>query len=400
MNDDLPARLTALAEDVTPVDLHSRVLATSRKLAWQRSALAGSVALTVVGVIAGSALALTPTSQTVTPADSPSPAAPQTTDTPTPAASLSARPSPTGTAIDLANSTLDIPAWPGDTSPHCQGTKTLTDGVAPGAASGPTRHIVLGKVVTGDVNHDGTLDTVAVIRCRTGQNPMSQLVAFEAGPSGGVRTIGRIVGPARLQTTTELSTIFDLKVSDEGDIQAEVGDFTGLTDQDSAQYSQHQFRTYRWDGQKFAQHAGPTSFAKNPNFSRLTVTTTDLQFGPLTGGQRTGTLKVTVHNDGAGPAWGTTLSIWAPGFVLRSGSGWDGCTPYPSGPDRVGAKCVIGKLQPGETRTFTYGFSTGSGSVDPAGAETYVHGVAEDGEDPEGPRPGSTSEAKFKVTAS
>ncbi|MEV6526167.1 hypothetical protein AB0M43_29920 [Longispora sp. NPDC051575] len=400
MNDDLHARLTALAEDVTPVDLHSRVLATSRKLAWQRSALAGSVALTIVGVIAGSALALTPTLRAVTPADSPSPAATLPTPTPTPAAALSTSPGPTGTAIDLANSTLDIPAWPGDNSAPCQGTKTLTDGVAPGATSGPTRHIALGKVVTGDVNHDGKLDTVAVILCRTGQNPLSQLVAFEAGPSGGVRTIGRIVGPAPHRTTSELATIFDVKVTDEGDIQAEVGDFTGLLDQHSAQYSQHQFRTYRWDGQKFAQHAGPTSFAKNPNFSQLIITTTDLQFGPLTGGQRTGTLKVTVHNDGAGPAWGTKLAIWAPGFVLRTGPGWDTCTPIPSGEYRVGAECVIGKLQPGETRTFTYGFSTGSANVDPAGAETYVVGRARDGEDSEGARPGSSSEAKFNVTAS
>ncbi|GIG57989.1 hypothetical protein Lfu02_23610 [Longispora fulva] len=396
MNNDLHTQLAALAEDVAPVDLHSRVLASSRRLAWQRGTLAGGVALAVVGVVAGSAMALTPTPRsTIIPADTPGPSVSQSAS-PTP--STSPEPAMTGTPIDLANATLDIPAWVFDKSPQCRGQQTLADGTGPGTPQGAPRNIVLGKVVTGDVNHDHVLDTVAIIRCRTGQNPLTQIVAFDQDATGTVHTIGQVVADTTPDGDPhELAVIFDVAVTAEGAVQAEVGDFSGLRDADSAQYSQHQTRTYGWDGQKFHQTGGPTSVGKNPHFAKLVVTSTDLTFGPFTGGQRTGTLTVTVHNDGMGAAWNTSVAIWAPGAVRQSGTGWTGCTRDANQPDKFGAHCALGKLQPGETRTLTLEFTLPYSSIDTTNTDSYVFGIARHAEADGDYRGSTTSEAKFAL---
>jgi hypothetical protein len=63
---------------------------------------------------------------------------------------------------------------------------------------------------------------------------------------------------------------------------------------------QFQWRGYRWNGSAFTQISGPTKFPPNKKVNDLSVTTTDLVFGPPVDGVRHGSMTVTARE--AGPA--------------------------------------------------------------------------------------------------
>ncbi|WP_330439396.1 hypothetical protein OHB44_01125 [Micromonospora sp. NBC_00821] len=90
MNDQrLRLDLTALADEVTSVDLRDRTLRTSRRLGIQRAVATSAAALVLIAAAAGTAFAIRPDqSPTPLPADTPS-----VTATPTPSASPTPTPS-------------------------------------------------------------------------------------------------------------------------------------------------------------------------------------------------------------------------------------------------------------------------------------------------------------------
>ncbi|MEU8152792.1 hypothetical protein AB0B94_03895 [Micromonospora sp. NPDC048986] len=100
MNDQrLRLDLTALADEVTSVDLRDRTLRTSRRLGIQRAVATSAAALVLIAAAAGTALAIRPDqSPNPLPADTPS-----VTATPTPSASPTPTPS---------NSAGDTPGAP------------------------------------------------------------------------------------------------------------------------------------------------------------------------------------------------------------------------------------------------------------------------------------------------
>ncbi|RAO08535.1 TolB family protein [Micromonospora noduli] len=90
MNDQrLRLDLTALADEVTSVDLRDRTLRTSRRLGIQRAVATSAAALVLIAAAAGTAFAIRPDqSPTPLPADTPSvTATPTPTPTPTPSTS-------------------------------------------------------------------------------------------------------------------------------------------------------------------------------------------------------------------------------------------------------------------------------------------------------------------------
>ncbi|MEV4654599.1 hypothetical protein [Micromonospora sp. NPDC049301] len=93
MNDQrLRLDLTALADEVTSVDLRDRTLRTSRRLGIQRAVATSAAALVLIAAAAGTAFAIRPDqSPTPLPADTPSvTASPSPTQSPTPTPSTSA----------------------------------------------------------------------------------------------------------------------------------------------------------------------------------------------------------------------------------------------------------------------------------------------------------------------
>ncbi|MFE9915739.1 hypothetical protein ACFYPG_11310 [Micromonospora sp. NPDC005553] len=97
MNDQrLRLDLTALADEVTSVDLRDRTLRTSRRLGIQRAVATSAAALVLIAAAAGTAFAIRPDqSPPPLPADTPSvTASPSPTPTPTPTPSSSAGDTP------------------------------------------------------------------------------------------------------------------------------------------------------------------------------------------------------------------------------------------------------------------------------------------------------------------
>jgi hypothetical protein len=67
-----------------------------------------------------------------------------------------------------------------------------------------------------------------------------------------------------------------------------------------------QTRDYRWDGHRFVQVGGPTSFHA-PATVHLSVTASPMHFQKPAGGSRAGSIAVTITNAGASPV--TSVSV-------------------------------------------------------------------------------------------
>jgi hypothetical protein len=84
------------------------------------------------------------------------------------------------------------------------------------------------------------------------------------------------------------------------------------------------------------------------------VTSTALAFGAPSGGVRTGTLKVTVHNGGTGRA-SLTVSLQLPTFVELVAQ--TGCTAEAQAYDLY-VVCTLGPVEGGATRDIALTFRT------------------------------------------
>jgi hypothetical protein len=121
------------------------------------------------------------------------------------------------------------------------------------------------------------------------------------------------------------------------------------------------------------------------------VTSTNLAFGPVSGGNRTGTMKVTVRNGGPSPA-PFRIGFQLPTYAVKV-SRPAGCTSE-AYPTIVAVQCVGGRLDVGATRTltFTYRAPAGDTTVD------YLPGVTVTvGEGMGDPVP-DNDQADFKIT--
>ncbi|WP_018347935.1 hypothetical protein [Longispora albida] len=409
----LRSQLTLLSEDVTSVDLRDRVLTTSRKLAFQRSAMLSGSALAVIGLVAGSAFALAPstpeasvpagtTQPTVAAAPEQTPeqsAAPAPVQTVTPGSTAGAGSTkPSFQPIDLRNATLTIPGWQTGLSQgfnnDCSGMRKLTNGRT---AANTTGHLEVMDAVAADVDRDGSQDAVGLFKCQGQQGDARQIIAFGRTADGGIRTIGTVVATSNTRKPgTDLAQILTVKAAGDGSISAKVGDFAGMeTDAIDAKYRIDQERVYRWNGQRFAQTGGPASFPANPNFARLAVSSTDLAFGPAVNGKRQGTLKVTLANQGAGDAELVWAVVYVPLNVSAAGPLPDNCTLDGTTIEGRGIRCMkLSTIKAGASRVLEFKLALDTRTA----PDTSNLTISLNGDHPSGLQPSPGVGGTYKLT--
>ncbi|PSK65368.1 hypothetical protein B0E53_02686 [Micromonospora sp. MH33] len=305
----------------------------------------------------GPAQTATPTPSETTTSPTPPPPAPSTAS-PTPAA-------PNGriSRSQLLAARIDLPAWrPGQV---CK--------------AGPTRiadtyrqegDVLLEDLAYGDVDGDGAVETVALLRCLIFQSGPSQVVVLDRDAAGRIVVLGQVTrseapGPQWLLA---------VQVTSRGTVRVEMADI-GPGGGWSLDWSQRQWRGYRWTDKGFTQVDGPSSFGPNKHLVDLTVTAGDVAWGAKEAdGTRTGTITVTVRNLSQVPADLVELHLRMQVGTTADGGDWSACQggPPPKGP----IICRFGPLGPGATRTFRFGLrnsntasGTGIAEVTPIGTE-------------------------------
>ena len=296
---------------------------TARRRRTARTVGLGCAAVIIVGVPAVTGVALanrdhaTPagTGNATPTASSPAPTSP----TPAPSGSTVSIPPDVGSAVtapalrcdgasptrggnagliptDLCNATLEIPAWP-DAATNCpsgqvkftKGQHYIADSLSVDLGTG----IVAGPpgAATIDFDHDGANDLAVAVSCG-GQGWYTQVLAFTRDEQGGVRLLGTVLPSNAVPQVKAVAT------TPHGYVRVQVADFPGVVGQ-SQPFAQTQWRTYRWADDHFAQVEGATSFPVNPKVTDLAVSATGLVFDAPPGGQRSGTMTVTVRNTGS-----------------------------------------------------------------------------------------------------
>lgn len=317
----------------------------------------------------------------VHPSYSPSPSG-----SPTPSASPSASATPSAapdgkiSLKDLGNATLDIPAWPADSlgAKYCPAKRQkFTDGTAPG--SDPAYgHTAIRNVAYADVDHDGAQETVALVDCVL-QGMESQVVVFDRDGSGNIVTSAQVLTEDKV-----IRYVFAVRGEADGSVSVQVGDLA-ICCSTTPDMVEHQWRTYAWNGERFAQTAGPTAFhpATQANDLAMTTSVTGLAFGPVQDGVRKATLSVKVSNNGPARAPGLRLDISAsvsymgtadlgqkqPGLApLRLATVVPGCrfltAPDPTLTSRTfpHIECHLAGLAAGASRVYTFTLASPTGN--------------------------------------
>ncbi|MBM0234029.1 hypothetical protein JNW91_20580 [Micromonospora sp. STR1_7] len=216
----------------------------------------------------------------------------------------------------------------------------------------------------GDVDGDGAVETVALVQCVLGTGGPMQVVAFDRDEEEKVVTLGRVVAT----TIDKPQWLFALDVVDDGTVRVQVGDIApggGWP----GEWSQRQWRGYRWKGSAFAQVSGPTSFGPNPHSADLAVTATELVLSTADDGSRTGETTVRIRNKGTAAVPHATLRLNVPSAVRPDVDGWGPCGNEPQETSQP-VTCDLGRIAAGAEVTLTLSFraavgaTVGKGSAD------------------------------------
>ncbi|NYH43524.1 hypothetical protein HNR22_003251 [Micromonospora jinlongensis] len=283
---------------------------------------------------------------------------PTPTPTPTPSPSVtsdgpaSAAPDGRISRAQLLGASVTLPAWRA-------GRGCPTTGVR---ISGDDREGVNWLVALdhGDVDGDGAVETVALVQCVFGTKGPMQVVAFDRDKAGKVITLGRVVAT----TIDKPEWLFALDVVGDGTVRVQVGDIApggGWP----AEWSQRQWRGYRWKGEAFAQVSGPTTFGQNRHDVNLVVTATNLVLAETPDGSRVGTVTVRIHNT-TGAASYVALRLGLPATVRPDGDGWAACRNDPE-TTREPVTCDLKGLDGGKEVVLTLGFRVAAGTTVAAG---------------------------------
>ena len=267
---------------------------------------------------------------------------------PPPTGSPSPTEAPVGRRIggpgELLGSMLTL-SWPdGSVNETCGGAFTVVDGFA----------TVMGQsTMSLDVDGDGSREIVAEIFCPMEQAGPTLLVALRPHPDTPT-ILGTVLATAWDGSPVDPegrgpATIRDYVGLDDGTIQVDVSDkFTCCGA--SRQSAVVQQRTYGWTGSSFAQVAGPTTFVADSTVADIEVTVPTLAFSAPAGGYRTGTLSVTIHNNG--PQTAAAVSVYIEhqfGIETPWGGDWFRCLWE----GQISAVCELGDVAPGQTVTLT-----------------------------------------------
>jgi len=350
LHGDFAAYRSALIAAVEPAG-PAAVRSTVRRRRRMAVAATGALALALVAApVVGYAALNRDGSSPPLPAGSADPV--PNTGAPTPTATPSATASPTTGRIDRADlltARLDLPAWGPDGSCPTEGVR-LVDG------EGDVGDVRLENATRGvryiDVDGDGTAETIAVLECLTRDlvPPPQQVVAFDRDATGRIVTIGQVAHP----NTDQPEWFRSLEVRPDGSVRIEVW-LNPPSDGSSPTSANRQSRTYRWDGQRFVQTGGPSSFPE-PAPAKLTITATDLVYGPPDeNGMRRGTMTVTITNTG-GSEGQPIVTFPSRDSDEPEHTEWSDCRPLTAKPD--GYRCLVEPLAPGKRKTYTFPFFT------------------------------------------
>ncbi|WP_433551624.1 hypothetical protein ACQP08_29435 [Micromonospora zamorensis] len=279
---------------------------------------------------------------------------PTPTPTPTPSPSVtsggpaSAVPDGRISRAQLLDASVTLPAW--RAGPGCPTSQTRI--------SGDDREGVNWLVALdhGDVDGDGAVETVALVQCVLGTRGPMQVVAFDRDEAGKVVTLGRVVAT----TIDKPQWLFALDVVSDGTVRVQVGDIApggGWP----AEWSQRQWRGYRWKGEAFAQVSGPTTFGQNRHDVNLVVTATNLVLAETPDGSRAGTVTVRIRNE-TGLASYVALRLGLPATVRPDGDGWAACRNDPE-TTREPVTCDLKGLDAGKEVVLTLGFRVAAGTT-------------------------------------
>ncbi|GHJ11790.1 hypothetical protein TPA0907_61570 [Micromonospora humidisoli] len=293
---------------------------------------------------------------------------PDATGTPTPTAPTTPTggPPPTGagpTATppdgrisrgELLATPVTLPTWPTGAACPTAGVRLTADGQE-------GRNALL-ALAHGDVDGDGAQETVVLVQCVFGTHGWQQVVAFDRGTAGRIVTVGRVVVSARERP----QWLIGVQVRGDGVVRVQVGDIYPGGGW-AGEWSQRQWRGYRWDGGSFRQVSGPTGFPTNPHEVNLVVTATELVLGVAPDGSRTGSTTVRVRNTGTAPARSVALRFDLPAALRPDGDGWAACRSAP-GTTGGPVRCEVAGLAPGAEIRLVLGLRVAGD--DPPGAGT------------------------------
>ncbi|WFE51687.1 hypothetical protein [Micromonospora sp. WMMD1155] len=330
----------------------------------------GATATTALALFGGSAIGYAAMSG---PDHQPGPVdpTPSISASPTPDGSTSPTPGPSVTTggpasavpdgqlsrAQLLGASVTLPAWRA-------GRGCPTSGVR---ISGDNREGVNWLVALdhGDVDGDGAVETVALVQCVLGTRGPMQVVAFDRDEQGKVIALGRVV----VTTIDKPEWLFALDVVDDGTVRVQVGDIApggGWP----AEWSQRQWRGYRWTGDAFAQVTGPTTFGPNRHDVNLVVTATNLVLAEDADGSRIGTVAVHIRNT-AGSAAHVALRLGLPPEFRPDGSGWAACRNDPE-TTREPVTCDLDRLDTGKEIKLVLGFRVPAGTVGTGKADVHA----------------------------
>jgi hypothetical protein len=349
--------------DPRGVDL---VYETVRQRRRNRVVAVGAVAVALIGgptlgfALAGGEGTAPPVGgepSVTTPAASPSPS-PSRSAEPAPAASGTPT-APDGriSLAELTRAKLDLPPWPAMATAACK--------------SGEVDF--LGEPAYSDVDRDGAQETGMLLRCDTqSEVTVFKVVVFDRDAAGAIVTLGQV-----LATTfdgregVDVRKVWSIQAAPGGQIRVDVGDYHPCCGV-APDVAQHQWRTYGWDGQRFAQTAGPRAFGPNPKVTDLSVRAGELVMTQQPGGNWRGTLSITYRNAGPSPA---QVEVNLAGTAVLGRTGGAGC----SGSAAQGTTCnPAGTLAAGASGTLTLTFET-AGRPSAGTLDVSVSHVASDG---------------------
>ncbi|WP_433115642.1 hypothetical protein [Micromonospora sp. CA-246542] len=302
------------------------------------------------------------------------PATPSDPPTPTPTVS-SAPPVPDGRIerTQLLAATVDLPGWD-DLPAGPDGKACASRGIR--LSGDPVRNDanLLVELGYGDVDRDGATETVALVRCLFGTRGPAQVVAFDRDTAGRIVTLGRVAATA--VPTPEW--LIGLEVRADGVTRVALADRAPGPGWPLEQ-SQRQWRGYRWDGERFRQTEGPTTFGPNPYAADLSVSSSNLALAREPGDSFSGTIEVRVRNASAGEVAEAVLSFNLPWQLRPVGDGWSRCRENMLDA-RVPYQCTLGRLAPNADIRLTLRLQRAQGTPLSSGKATIeLFGSGRDG---------------------
>ncbi|GIG57640.1 hypothetical protein Lfu02_20120 [Longispora fulva] len=279
------------------------------------------------------------------------------------------------TAAELANANLDVPGMYKCDGPAV-GKHQFTDGRSELPQDVREKvlasHLQLMKIAPVDVDRDGVPELAALIRCEAQDGPGYQVAVFGRDGVDGIRTLGQVLGLKGFSDNYPAGVpgIRDIAAGD-GVVKVQVADL----DYECAGCNQYkdiaqlQWREFGWNGQKFTQTGGPSTFERNEYRANTAVTASEVVFGSIAGGYAHGTLTVTVRNKAARQVDVLLVSLFMPADTRVEGTLPAGCTV--EGQPGIDPSCTLGSLAPGATKTLVFRLKTTRLSADAPMVETF-----------------------------